>query len=162
MKNVRPRTLSLALLALVAFAIPARVEAQSHDLDSYLIFALTGLRTKGIKVIGPGNIGVNDPNGTIFTSSHNSIDAPEGQIVANLVSVGADTRCAPGGLFSNVTRRDMAECGPPKTMPMPIMEDVPRAAGYPVSTMDCSDAAKTVPQGDTLVQIGRASCRERV
>src|SRR5262249_53148774 len=65
-KNVRPVMWSVILVALVAFAIPGRLHAQSRDLDSYLLFALSGIRTKGITMSGPGNIGVNDPNGSIY------------------------------------------------------------------------------------------------
>jgi hypothetical protein len=151
MKNVRLPNRSLALLALVAFAVPARVDAQSHDLDSYLLFATSGIRTKGIDMTGPGNFGVNDPNGTIFSSSHGNIDAPESQIIANMVSVGANTRCAPGGLFANVTRREMADCGPATTMTMPLMNNVAQAAGHPTSAMVCGNTAIGIAQGDSLV-----------
>src|SRR5438445_11953016 len=61
MRNARRAPL-LALLLTALTTAPAA--AQSRDLDSYLLFALEGMRTKGLS-ISSGNLGVNDPNGAI-------------------------------------------------------------------------------------------------
>ena len=53
MRNAR-RALLLALLLTALTTAPAG--AQSRDLDSYLLFALQGMRTKGLSV-SSGNIG---------------------------------------------------------------------------------------------------------
>ena len=69
MRNAR-RVLLLALLLTALTTAPAG--NQSRDMDSYLLFALQGMRTKGLSV-SSGNIGVNDPNGAI-SSAHGVID----------------------------------------------------------------------------------------
>src|SRR2546425_5803973 len=77
MRNARCASL-LALLLTAVTTAPAG--AQSRDMDSYLLFALQGMRTKGLSV-SSGNIGVNDPNGAI-SSAHGVIDAPQSDVVA--------------------------------------------------------------------------------
>ena len=72
MRNARRAPL-LALLLMAVTIAPAA--AQSRDMDSYLLFALQGMRTKGLSV-SSGNIGVNDPNGAI-SSARGVIDAPQ-------------------------------------------------------------------------------------
>src|SRR6266581_4622849 len=95
MRNARRAPL-LALLLTAVTTAPAG--AQSRDMDSYLLFALQGMRTKGLSV-SSGNIGVNDPNGVIW-SAHGVIDAPQSDVVAGMVR--ASERTLPPGTYGNV------------------------------------------------------------
>src|SRR5947207_4310226 len=98
MRNAR-RALLPALLLTALTTAPAG--AQSRDMDSYLLFALQGMRTKGLSV-SSGNIGVNDPNGAI-SSAHGVIDAPQSDVVAGMVRASVRSRCR--RLYANTDRK---------------------------------------------------------
>src|SRR3989442_15053523 len=105
MRNARRAPL-LALLLTAVTTAPAG--AQSRDMDSYLLFALQGVRTKGLSV-GNGNIGVNDPNGAI-SSAHGVIDAPQSDVLAGMARASLCSRCC--RLFANTVPDAMRCCQP--------------------------------------------------
>src|SRR5690242_3144577 len=100
----------VVVLALLAGGAPAAGTSQSHDLDSFVFLALHELRTKGISLTG-GNIGVNEPAGVLWASSHGEIDAPASQVIADTIRASDGSRCAAGGFFAN-TVVGTAGCGP--------------------------------------------------
>jgi hypothetical protein len=126
-------------LALLAGGAPAAGTSQSHDLDSFVFFALHELRTKGISLTG-GNIGVNEPAGILWASSHGEIDAPASQVIADTVRASDGSRCATGGFFAN-TVVGTAGCGPATKPSLPIIADPAGACGFPTSFPACNGAA---------------------
>src|SRR5438874_4197166 len=119
------------LLALLLTAVTtAPAGAQSRDMDSYLLFALQGMRTKGLFVTS-GNIGVNDPNGAI-SSAHGVIEAPQSDVVAGMVRASVRSRCR--HLYANAVPDTMPGCQAPgdfRTLALPLMSDVLSACHYP-------------------------------
>src|SRR5205814_4323515 len=104
--------------------------AQSRDMDSYLLFALQGMRTKGLSV-SSGNIGVNDPNGVIW-SAHGVIDAPQSDVVAGTVRASERSRCR--RLYANTVPDAMPGCQPAgdfRALALPLMDDVLSECHYP-------------------------------
>ena len=119
------------LLALLLTGLgTAPAGAQSRDMDSYLLFALQGMRTKGLS-ISSGHIGVNDPSGAIF-SAHGTIDAPQSDVVAGMVRASVGSRCR--NLYANTVPDAMPGCQPPRgfrALALPLMDDVLAACHYP-------------------------------
>jgi hypothetical protein len=146
MRNARRAPL-LALLLTALTTAPAA--AQSRDLDSYLLFALEGMRTKGLS-ISSGHLGVNDPNGAIF-SAHGTIDAPESDIVAGMVRASVRSRCR--HLYANNVPDAMAGCQPPgdfRALALPLMSDVLSACHYPSPFPDqCATASPVIVDLDS-------------
>jgi len=124
MRNARRAPL-LALLLTAVTTAPAG--AQSRDMDSYLLFALQGMRTKGLSV-SSGNIGVNDPNGAI-SSAHGVIDAPQSDVVAGMVRASVRSRCR--RLYANTVPDAMPGSQPPgdfRALALPLMSEHPTLA----------------------------------
>src|SRR5437867_1468406 len=120
MKNARRGSLVALLLTGLWVASAA---AQSRNLDTYVLFALEGIRTKGLS-LSSGDIGVNDPNGAVSASSHGVIDAPQSDIVAGTVHASVRSRCRQ--LFANVVPDTMPGCQSPgdfRPLALPIMID---------------------------------------
>jgi hypothetical protein len=146
MRNVRLPLLLLACLLVLPAAVPLRAAAQSRDLDTYVLFALKELRTKGL-TLSSGDVGVNQPEGLLSASSHGVIDAPQSQLVAEIVRMSARSRCALQ--FANVYRE---ACGPASAMePLPIIADPVHACGFPSAFPACS----TDPRKDQMVADGQ-------
>ena len=146
MRNAR-RALLLALLLTALTTAPAG--AQSRDLDSYLLFALQGMRTKGLSV-SSGNIGVNDPNGAI-SSAHGVIDAPQSDVVAGMVRASVRSRCR--RLYANTVPDAMPGCQPAgdfRALALPLMSDVLSACHYPSPFPDqCATASPVIVDLDS-------------
>src|SRR5438046_1871538 len=132
------------LLALLLTALTtATAGAQSRDLDSYLLFALQGMRTKGLS-ISSGHIGVNDPSGAIF-SAHGVIDAPQSDVVAGMVRASVRSRCR--NLYANTVPDTMPGCQPPgefRALALPLMDDVLSECHYPNPFPDQCATASSV------------------
>src|SRR5437867_994588 len=127
MRNA-PRAPLLVLLLTAVTTAPAA--AQSRDMDSYLLFALEEMRTKGLS-ISSGNIGVNDPNGVIW-SAHGVIDAPQSDVVAGMVRASEHSRCR--RLYANTVPDAMPGCQPPgdfRALALPLMNDALSECHYP-------------------------------
>jgi len=143
MRNARRAPL-LALLLTAVTTAPAG--AQSRDMDSYLLFALQGMRTKGLSV-SSGNIGVNDPNGAI-SSAHGVIDAPQSDVVAGMVRASVRSRCR--RLYANTVPDAMPGCQPPgdfRALALPLMNDVLSECHYPSPFPDqCEMGGGFLPQ----------------
>src|SRR5438477_9714262 len=123
MGKLRP----IALGALLVAMAPAAARAQSRDVGAYVLFALEGLRTKGIAVAGGGNVGVNAGTGLIYASSHAEIDAPGSQVVAATVRAGDQSLCH--ALYANAVVRPMAGCGPASPVALPLVPNPAAACG---------------------------------
>jgi hypothetical protein len=154
MRDLRPTISTIALLTTLAAALPAPAGAQSKDLGSYVLFALHGLRTKGVTVNGSGNIGVNDADGMISASSHNGIDGPQSQVVADLVRISDKSRCS--ALFANGVAEPMPACGPASPVTLPLFSNPAAACGFPTPFPSgppggCGQNAKIVFDGNTMV-----------
>src|SRR5207245_121000 len=146
MRNARRAPL-LALLLTAVTTAPAG--AQSRDMDSYLLFALQGMRTKGLSV-SSGNIGVNDPNGAI-SSAHGVIDAPQSDVVAGMVRASVRSRCR--RLYANTVPDAMPGCQPPgdfRALALPLMSDVLSECRYPSPFPDqCATASPVIVDLDS-------------
>src|SRR5437773_10805123 len=146
MRNAR-RALLPALLLTALTTAPAG--AQSRDMDSYLLFALQGMRTKGLSV-SSGNIGVNDPNGVIW-SAHGVIDAPESDVVAGMVRASVRSRCR--RLYANTVPDAMPGCQPPgdfRALALPLMDDVRSECHYPTPFLSqCATAPSVIVDLDS-------------
>jgi len=146
MRNARRAPLLALLLTAVTIAPAA---AQSRDMDSYLLFALEGMRTKGLSV-SSGNIGVNDPNGAI-SSSHGTIDAPQSDVVAGMVRASVRSRCR--RLYANTVPDAMPDCQPPgdfRALALPLMSDVLSECHYPSPFPDqCATASPVIVDLDS-------------
>src|SRR5947207_2648349 len=146
MRNAR-RALLLALLRTALTTAPAG--AQSRDLDSYLLFALQGMRTKGLSV-SSGSIGVNDPNGA-SSSAHAVIDAPQSDVVAGMVRASVRSRCR--RLSAHTVPDAMPGCQPAgdfRALALPLMSDVLSACHYPIPFPDqCATASPVIVDLDS-------------
>jgi hypothetical protein len=147
MKNAR-RGFVVALL-LTGFWV-ASAAAQSRHLDSYVLFALEGIRTKGL-TLSSGDIGVNDPDGAISASSHGVIDAPQSDLVAGMVRASVKSRCL--HLYANLAVGTMPACQPNggfRALALPLMADPLAESGYPAPFPDlCAGAAPVIVTLDT-------------
>jgi len=133
----------MVLTALLA-AFPASVMAQSRDINTYVLFALKELRTKG-PTIKNGDVGVNQ--GMLAVSPHGQMDALESQVVADMVRSPVTSRCKQ--LFSNRVDVAMPGCAAPAALiapiAFPIVQDPSKACGFPNPFPACSsDASKAV------------------
>ncbi|HJQ83519.1 MAG TPA: hypothetical protein VKA21_05550 [Candidatus Binatia bacterium] len=152
MQPLKPIATKLALaVAVLATVLPGAALAQSRDLNTYVLFALRELRTKGISVPSGGDIGVNEPNGLLSASSHGEIDAPASQVVADVVRASTDSRCARNGLFSNLVYREMPGCAPPARVTLPIIANPAQACGFPATFPACGGRSILVFDGQTQV-----------
>ncbi len=147
MKNAR-RGFLVAFL-LTGFWV-ATAAAQGRHLDSYVLFALEGIRTKGL-TLSSGDIGVNDPNGAISASSHGVIDAPQSDLIAGMVRASVNSRCR--HLYANLAVGTMPACQPTgdfRALALPLMADPLAESGYPAPFPDlCAGAAPVTVTLDT-------------
>jgi hypothetical protein len=120
----------VAILVALVVAMPLSAAAQSRDLSTYVLFALSQMRTKGVRIASSGgDVGVNDPNGILSASSHNEIRGPNSEVVADTVLMSPQAECA--HLFANSVPHEMPSCGPATGMTMPIIANPTQACGYP-------------------------------
>src|SRR5437867_7119315 len=149
MTTVRLASLLLAFLLALPAASPTTAAAQSRDLETYVLFALKELRTKGL-TLSSGDVGVNQAGGILSASSHHVVDAPQSQVVAEMMRMSSRSQCA--RQFANVYRET---CGPATQLsPLPLMPDPIQACGFPTVFPACStDPAqeKMVADGQRLV-----------
>src|SRR2546428_13174882 len=147
MTTVRRAPLLALLLTVLS---TTRAAAQSPELDSFVLFALEGIRTKGLSLTS-GNIGVNDPNGAVSATIHGVIDAPQSDIMAGMVR--ASTRSTCRHLYANIVPDTLPGCQPPAgftTLALPIMSDPLAACQYPSPFPDdCTTAPPVLVDRDT-------------
>jgi len=134
------------LVLLLAALAPLPAAAQSRDLNSYVLFALDELRTKGLTIVA-GDVGVNAAGGSLSASSHGVISAPHSAIVADMTRMSTQSVCLQH--FANVHRES---CGPTASPdPLPILADPVQACGFPNPFPACNPAnARTVSSGQTV------------
>jgi hypothetical protein len=129
----RPLAFVLAVAAL--FLGPAHVAAQATDLNGYALFALTGLRTKGLTVVR-GNLGVND--GSFYMNSHGDLDAPQSEVAAETVRIPLTARCKQVYAASNVVTGSGCPQGAPFHQPYLDVGAMTDGCGFPEPFPDCS------------------------
>jgi hypothetical protein len=129
----RPRALSVVLAA--PFLAPLHVSAQSTELDDYALFALTGLRTKGLHVVR-GHLGVND--GLFYLNSHGALDAPESDLAAELVRIPPTARCKQVLAGNDLVTGSGCPEGARFRQPFADADAVKDACGFPEPFPDCS------------------------
>ena len=134
------------LVLLLAAVVPLPAAAQSRDLNSYVLFALDELRTKGLTIVA-GDVGVNAAGGSLSASSHGVISAPHSAIVADMTRMSTQSVCQQH--FANVHRES---CGPTASPdPLPILADPVQACGFPTPFPACNQGnSRTVAQGQTV------------
>lgn len=135
------------LLAGLLASTPTRLAAQSTDLGGYALFAVEGLRAKGLRVRGGGDVGVNDVEGTLRV--HGRLDAPSSEIAADSVRTLSAAFCE--SLFSNSP--NPAICGLQNSFhaPFPNLADLLAACGYPDPFPSCGGPAIVVERAQTVV-----------
>jgi hypothetical protein len=131
---------ALAVVTTLMAALARPAGAQSRDINTYVLFALQELRTKG-PTLQNGDIGVNQPNGLLAVSPHGQIDAPHSQIVTDYFRSPVTSRCQ--ALFSRPVSPAMTACGPASPVALPIVADPLKACGFPAAFPAC-DASKPV------------------
>jgi hypothetical protein len=145
------RASKLTVLTALLAALPVAARAQSRDINTYVLFALKELRTKGPTIVS-GDIGVNQADGLLSVSTHGQLIAPHSQVVADLMRSPAATLCH--ALFSNLVYQSMPSCGPATTFQLPIVADPVAACGFPNPFPACSadsSKSKVVIDGQTLM-----------
>jgi hypothetical protein len=147
----RPAVAVLLLLGVTLVGVRATpVAAQSTQLESYVLFALTDLRTRGLEVTR-GNLGAS--TGTLYMNSHGTLNAPTSDVAANQARIPPDVRCA--HLFANNDAGTGASCPKGAGFAPPITDATAlrRACAFPEPFPACSHdpaAARTVSYGSTL------------
>ena len=134
------------IVVLLAALVPLPAAAQSRDVNTYVLFALDELRTKGLTIVA-GDVGVNAAGGSLSASSHGVISAPHSAIVADMTRMSTQSVCLQH--FANVHRES---CGPTASPdPLPILADPVQACGFPTPFPACNTGnARSVPQGQTV------------
>ncbi len=142
------RALPRLALALV-LAAPATVPAQSHDLSTYVLFALDEFRTAWITVAS-GNLGVNDG----LLHAHGPVFAPASEIAADVVQIDERSTC--DMLYANAVMKTGVACpAPPRAVapvdaPLLALDEVLEACDFPVPFPACNGDDRRVPHGGTL------------
>jgi hypothetical protein len=141
-----PTARKLAVLLVAALVIPAVASAQSTDLSSYALFALSSLRAKGLTVPTVGNIGVNSLQGSLRVQGR--LNAPNSEISADEVRTLSAATCA--SLFANVANPSIcvSQNGFSGILSVP---DVLAACEYPDPFPSCGGPNIEVQRGQTVV-----------
>ncbi|HZP40751.1 MAG TPA: hypothetical protein VFD84_04470 [Candidatus Binatia bacterium] len=136
-------------LSTLTLLVPSRAAAQSTDLDSYALFAIQEIRAKGLKVVGGGDVGVNNPDGELRV--HSRLDAPGSEISADTVRTLSAASCAT--LFANSAHPTICTFQHPFVTPFPNLADLRTACGFPDPFPACGVNGPNfvVNRGETLV-----------
>jgi hypothetical protein len=129
------RPFALAFAAAALFLGPAHLFAQSRDLNAYALFALTGMRTKGLNVVR-GELGVND--GAFYLNSHGDLDAPQSDLAAKIVRIPLTARCKQVYAAGTVATGSGCPQGAPFHQPYVDADAVTDTCGFPEPFPDCS------------------------
>jgi hypothetical protein len=133
----------------IAIAAPATASAQSHDLSSYVLFALDEFRSKGLAVAS-GNLGVNDG----LLHAHGPVLAPNSEIAADVVQIDEDSVC--DALYANTVMKTGEDCPAPSRVVAPVdapmldLAEILDACDFPVPFPACNGDDRRVPHGATL------------
>ena len=135
------RVSKLMILTALVAALPAPAMAQSRDINTYVLFALKEIRTKG-QQIRSGHVGVNQVGGLLSVSPHGQLLAPQSNVVADLMRSPPGSLCKQ--LFSGMVYTAMPSCGPATSFEFPIVQDPMKACGFPDPFPSCSsDSGKS-------------------
>lgn len=136
-KGVHHHRALLGIGVILCMASAAAAAAPPRDLFSYVLFAQTSLRSKGLTATS-GAIGVNA--GSIY--SHGPLLVPSGAIVADEVRIESHSTCA--GLFSNNAQNLTPACGPATPFDLPVIANPAVDCGYPAPFPACAPSAPPI------------------
>lgn len=127
------RTTTWIAVAALALGASQAVAQPSTDLDDYVLFANSGLKTKGLTIPSGGDVGVNRMNARLVAPRF--LVAPSSNVASDRVRLSLEPANTPiGQLYANVVERAAV---PATAFTVPIIANLPAACGFPAPFPAC-------------------------